>query len=59
MIAEFYSAHLDTLCELKALAEKHGCKLSFGTRNDFSAEELDRGDLKAVGVPNKIIDKLI
>lgn len=58
MTAEFYSAHLDTLCELKALAEKHGCKLSFGTRNDFSAEELDSSDLKAVGVPNKIIDKL-
>lgn len=59
MTAEFYSAHLDTLCELKALAEKHSCKLSFGTRNDFSAEELDSSDLKAVGTPNKIIDKLI
>ena len=58
MIAEFYSAHLDTLCELKALAEKHGCKISFGTRDNYSTEELDANDLFAVGVPNKIIDKL-
>ena len=59
MIAEFYSAHLDTLCELKALAEKHNCKISFGTRNDFSTEELSSSDLFAVGVPSKIIDRLI
>ena len=58
MTAEFYNAHLDTLCELKALAEKHGCKLSFGTRDNYSTEELDTNDLFAVGVPNKIIDKL-
>ena len=59
MITEFYSAHLDTLCELKALAEKHGCKISFGTRSDFSTEELIADDLFAVGVPSKIIDKLL
>lgn len=58
MIVDFYSAHLDTLCELKALAEKHNCKISFGTRNDFSTEELDSSDLFAVGVPSKIIDRL-
>ena len=59
MTAEFYSAHLDTLCELKALAEKHGCKISFGARDNYSTEELDANDLLAVGVPSKIIDKLL
>ena len=30
----FNSTHLQTLCDLKALAEKHGCSISFGV-NDF------------------------
>lgn len=34
MNVDFYSAHLDTLCELKELAEKHNCTISFGVRNE-------------------------
>lgn len=30
----FSSTHLQTLCNLKALAEKHGCSINFGV-NDF------------------------
>lgn len=30
----FSSTHLQTLCDLKALAEKHGCSITFGV-NDF------------------------
>lgn len=30
MNIEFTSAHMETLCELKALAEKHGCRITFG-----------------------------
>lgn len=29
----FSSTHLQTLCDLKALAEKHGCFISFGVNN--------------------------
>lgn len=30
MNIEFTNAHMETLCELKALAEKHGCRVTFG-----------------------------
>lgn len=30
MNIEFTGAHMETLCELKALAEKHGCRITFG-----------------------------
>lgn len=30
MNIEFTSAHVETLSELKALAEKHGCRITFG-----------------------------
>lgn len=30
MNIEFTSAHMQTLCELKELAEKHGCRITFG-----------------------------
>lgn len=30
MNIEFTSAHMETLMELKALAEKHGCRITFG-----------------------------
>ena len=37
MNISFYSAHMDTLCELKQMAEKHNCKIIFGF--DASASE--------------------
>lgn len=67
MNVEFTSAHIETLCELKALAEKHGCRITFGVDSwtgvdpefeefvDYTAEihnELnDKGELS-----NGIID---
>lgn len=30
MNIEFTNSHMETLCELKALAEKHGCRITFG-----------------------------
>lgn len=38
MTTTFYDSHLDTLVKLKALAEKHGMKIRFGTTNDFKVE---------------------
>ena len=32
MTIDFYTEHIKTICDLQALAEKHNCKLSFGTR---------------------------
>lgn len=34
MNIEFYNNHIETLCDLKALADKHGCRLSFGVDHD-------------------------
>lgn len=45
MNIEFTSAHIQTLCELKELAEKHGCRITFGvdswTGVDPEFEEFD------------------
>lgn len=35
MNIEFTSAHMETLMELKAIAEKHGCRITFGV-NSFA-----------------------
>lgn len=40
---DFYSAHLETLAELQALATKHNCKLSFGVRNHpMQLDDIDK-----------------
>ena len=45
MNIEFTSAHMETLMELKALAEKHGCRITFGVNSfagvDPEFEEFD------------------
>ena len=33
MDVDFYNSHIETICELKALADKHSCKISFGVRH--------------------------
>lgn len=38
MTTTFHDSHLDTLMKLKALAEKHGMKIRFGTSNDLTIE---------------------
>ena len=35
MNVEFTEGHLETLCELKALAEKHNCSIRFGFYNSI------------------------
>ena len=41
MNIEFYDSHLETLCELKNIAKKHGYTISFGvaSNNDDIVEE--------------------
>ena len=38
----FSSAHLQTLCELKALAEKHNCFITFGVDNYHDLVEYEK-----------------
>jgi len=38
MTTTFHDTHMDTLMKLKALAEKHGMKIRFGTTNDFKVD---------------------
>lgn len=45
MNVEFTSAHMETLCELKALAEKHGCRITFGV-NSWAHNNLVFGDFE-------------
>lgn len=35
MNIEFTSAHMQTLCELKEMADKHGCKITFGVTQSY------------------------
>jgi hypothetical protein len=42
---EFYESHIKTLADLQRLAEKHNCKLAFGTRNSSLDEEIDESFL--------------
>lgn len=43
---DFYNSHIETLCDLQALAKKHNCKLAFGTRNNSFDDEIDESFLK-------------
>lgn len=43
---DFYNSHIETLCDLQALAKKHNCKLAFGTRNNSFVDEIDESFLK-------------
>lgn len=41
MNVHFISAHLQTLCDLKALADKHNCIINFGVDNYEGTEDID------------------
>lgn len=45
---EFYISHIETLCDLKAIAEKHNCKISFGVKS-YSENTIDEELLKQEG----------
>ena len=46
MNINFTSAHLETLCELKVIAEKHDCKIDFGVQTVNYDEVHDELDLE-------------
>ena len=48
MNVDFHSGHIETLCDLKTIAEKHNCKISFGVRS-YSENIIDEGLLKQEG----------
>lgn len=35
---DFYNSHVETICELKELANKHNCTIKFGVQNNFNPE---------------------
>lgn len=47
MSIDFFSSHIETLCDLKAIAEKHNCKISFGVRS-YREDAIDEGLLKGL-----------
>jgi hypothetical protein len=57
MNINFYTAHLETLCELKKIAEKHNYEIRLGFRHDFS-NHLDTETLLNRGIDKKVIEIL-
>lgn len=58
MTTTFHDSHLDTLIKLKALAEKHGMKIRFGTTNQTS-NGTDASSLEDFNVCEDFINLLI
>ena len=60
MTIDFYSAHMETLTELKALADKHNCKLSFGVRShSMQIDDIDKNDLiKHFNCPEDVAEEI-
>ena len=56
MSIDFYNSHIETICDLKALADKHNCKISFGVRSD-SRHELSLDECDEF-FPEEIIEDL-
>ena len=54
MNVDFTETHLDTLCELKALAEKHNCSIRFGVYNSSGFISYE----KFIGYSKNIIEEL-
>ncbi len=57
MTTTFHDSHMDTLMKLKALAEKHGMKIRFGTKNTNSSI-LDTSVLEPFKINQAFIDLL-
>jgi len=54
MNIDFTSTHLETLCDLKAIAEKHNCRISFGV-DSFHEYSFDEDILKQIGFTDEDI----
>jgi len=57
MNTTFHDSHLDTLVKLKLLAEKHGMKIRFGTKNTASTD-LDASALEPFKINQEFIELL-
>lgn len=57
MNIEFYSSHMDTLFELKQMAEKNNCKISLGF-DTSSYEDIDEDILKECGFNEEFLSNL-
>ena len=57
MNINFYTAHLETLCELKKIAEKHNYEIRLGVRHDFS-NHLDTEILLNSGIGKTVVEIL-
>lgn len=58
MNIEFHKNHIDTLCELKALAEKHGCRITFGVDSWSGVDpEFEEFSNYSTEVHNELNDK--
>lgn len=57
MNIEFYTEHLQTLCELKELADKHGCSIYFGVNQSTANESLEEFDGYTEEIYQELYDK--
>lgn len=57
MNISFYTAHMDTLCDLKQMAEKHNCRINFGF-DTSSSEEMDEDILIECGFKEELLGNL-
>ncbi len=54
----FSSTHLQTLCDLKALAEKHGCFIRFGVNQENSVDvDFDKFDKATEKIIHELLNK--
>lgn len=56
MNVHFTSAHLQTLCELKSIADKHNCIINFGVDSLNDSEEVDFESFD--GLTKEILEEL-
>ena len=51
-------AHVETICDLKAIADKHNCKINFGTRHTTS-DTVDCGLMEKAGFTKDEVDFIL
>lgn len=57
MNIDFCSSHMDTLADLKAIAEKHNCKIIFGFTSDYE-QDIDQELLLKKEFTQEFIDEM-
>lgn len=51
-------AHVETICNLKAIADEHNCKINFGTRHTTS-DTVDYGLMEKAGFTKDEVDFIL